>query len=91
MFAITNIRDVPDVPLQSIILWLLILHSGVELHQSGVLDKYNVKVLGTPVESIMATEDRDIFANKLKEINEKLAPSIAVHSVSKIEDSFILV
>lgn len=56
--------------------------AGVELHQSGVLDKYNVKVLGTPVESIMATEDRDIFANKLKEINEKLAPSIAAESVS---------
>lgn len=59
--------------------------TGVELHESGVLDKYNVKVLGTPVQSIMATEDRDIFASKLKEINEKLAPSIAVESVSHEE------
>jgi len=56
--------------------------AGVELYQKGILKKHNVRVLGTPVESIMATEDRDIFANKLKEINEKLAPSIAVENVS---------
>lgn len=40
-----------------------------------------MKVLGTPVESIMATEDRQLFADKLMEINEKIAPSIAVESV----------
>lgn len=56
-------------------------HSGVELFQSGILEKYGVKVLGTPVESIMATEDRQLFADKLMEINEKIAPSIAVESV----------
>lgn len=55
---------------------------GVELFKQGVLDKYGVKVLGTPVESIMATEDRQLFADKLNEINEKIAPSIAVESVS---------
>ena len=54
---------------------------GVELFQRGVLEKYGVKVLGTPVESIMATEDRQLFADKLMEINEKIAPSIAVESV----------
>lgn len=54
---------------------------GVELFQCGVLEKYGVKVLGTPVESIMATEDRQLFADKLMEINEKIAPSIAVESV----------
>ena len=54
------------------------IFAGVELHKSGILEKYNVKVLGTQVDKIMATEDRDIFANGLKEINEKLAPSIAV-------------
>uniref|UniRef100_A0A673B1I6 carbamoyl-phosphate synthase (ammonia) n=1 Tax=Sphaeramia orbicularis TaxID=375764 RepID=A0A673B1I6_9TELE len=54
------------------------LNCGVELFQSGVLEKYGVKVLGTPVESIMATEDRQLFADKLMEINEKIAPSIAV-------------
>lgn len=57
--------------------------SGVELFQSGVLEQYGVKVLGTPVESIMATEDRQLFADKLMEINEKIAPSIAVESVRR--------
>ena len=55
---------------------------GVELHQSGILQKHGVKVLGTQIDSIMATEDRQTFADKLNEINEKLAPSIAVESVS---------
>ncbi|KAL3056546.1 hypothetical protein OYC64_019100 [Pagothenia borchgrevinki] len=59
------------------------LNCGVELFQSGVLEKYGVKVLGTPVESIMATEDRQLFSDKLKEINEKIAPSFAVESVSE--------
>jgi len=54
---------------------------GVELFQSGVLQKYGVQVLGTPVESIMATEDRQLFSDKLMEINEKIAPSIAVKTV----------
>lgn len=58
------------------------LNCGVELFNRGVLEKYGVKVLGTSVESIMATEDRQIFAEKLKEINEKIAPSVAVDSVS---------
>lgn len=61
-----------------------VLHSGVELFQSGILEKYGVKVLGTSVESIMATEDRQIFADKLMEINEKIAPSIAVESVRPV-------
>ncbi|XP_034430346.1 carbamoyl-phosphate synthase [ammonia], mitochondrial isoform X2 [Hippoglossus hippoglossus] len=58
------------------------LNCGVELFQLGVLEKYGVKVLGTPVESIMATEDRQLFADKLMEINEKIAPSFAVESVT---------
>uniref|UniRef100_A0A7N8Y7W3 carbamoyl-phosphate synthase (ammonia) n=1 Tax=Mastacembelus armatus TaxID=205130 RepID=A0A7N8Y7W3_9TELE len=58
------------------------LNCGVDLFKRGVLEKYGVKVLGTPVESIMATEDRQLFADKLIEINEKIAPSIAVESVS---------
>lgn len=57
------------------------LWAGVELFQSGILEKYGVKVLGTSVESIMATEDRQLFADKLMEINEKIAPSVAVESV----------
>ncbi|TWW80671.1 carbamoyl-phosphate synthase [ammonia], mitochondrial isoform X1 [Takifugu flavidus] len=58
------------------------LNCGVELFQRGVLEKYGVKVLGTSVESIMATEDRQLFSDKLMEINEKIAPSFAVESVS---------
>ncbi|XP_058643579.1 carbamoyl-phosphate synthase [ammonia], mitochondrial isoform X2 [Onychostoma macrolepis] len=58
------------------------LNCGVELFQSGVLQKYRVHVLGTPVESIMATEDRQLFSDKLMEINEKIAPSIAVKTVA---------
>ncbi|XP_067264893.1 carbamoyl-phosphate synthase [ammonia], mitochondrial [Chanodichthys erythropterus] len=58
------------------------LNCGVELFQSGVLQKYGVQVLGTPVESIMATEDRQLFSDKLMEINEKIAPSIAVKTVA---------
>lgn len=60
---------------------VFVRRSGVELFQRGVLEKYGVKVLGTSVESIMATEDRQLFADKLMEINEKIAPSVAVESV----------
>jgi carbamoyl-phosphate synthase (ammonia) len=62
------------------------LNVGIELEQSGVLAKYGVKVLGTSVESIIATEDRGIFSEKLAEINEKVAPSFAVDT---IEDAVI--
>ncbi|XP_012993454.2 carbamoyl-phosphate synthase [ammonia], mitochondrial [Esox lucius] len=58
------------------------LNCGVELFRSGVLQEYGVKVLGTPVESIMATEDRQLFADKLNEIKEKIAPSFAVETVA---------
>lgn len=48
------------------------LNCGVELEQSGILEKYNVQVLGTSVQSIMDTEDRDRFSAKLNEINESM-------------------
>lgn len=57
------------------------LNCGVELYKSGVLEKYNVEVLGTPVQAIMDTEDRELFAGKLKEINVKTARSIATTSI----------
>ncbi len=57
------------------------LNCGTELYQSGVLDKYDVKVLGTSVESIMITEDRDLFVKKLDEIEAKTPQSIAVGSL----------
>ncbi|NXS63689.1 CPSM synthase, partial [Brachypteracias leptosomus] len=59
------------------------LNCGVELFKQGVLQEYGVKVLGTSVESIMATEDRKLFSNKLTELNEKIAPSFAVESVEE--------
>jgi carbamoyl-phosphate synthase (ammonia) len=57
------------------------LNCGVALHESGVLEKYGVRVLGTQIDAIVATEDRQIFADKLAEIKEKLAPSTAVNTV----------
>lgn len=59
------------------------LNCGVELYKSGVLEKYNVKVVGTPVQAIIDTEDRDIFANKLKEINVESPKSIACNNLDE--------
>ena len=57
------------------------LNCGVELFRAGTLEKYGVKVLGTPVSAIMETEDRELFANKLHSINVKTPRSIAVTSI----------
>lgn len=62
------------------------LNCGVELEKNGVFAKYNVKVLGTPIESIIQTEDRKIFADRISEINEKVASSAAVYSVQEVND-----
>uniref|UniRef100_A0A8C3A7H1 Carbamoyl-phosphate synthetase 2, aspartate transcarbamylase, and dihydroorotase n=1 Tax=Cyclopterus lumpus TaxID=8103 RepID=A0A8C3A7H1_CYCLU len=59
------------------------LNCGVELTKLGVLEKYNVRVLGTPVASIEMTEDRKIFVEKMEEINEHVAPSEAALSVEQ--------
>ena len=57
------------------------LNCGVELYQSGVLEKYNLQVLGTPVQSIMDTEDRELFVKKLDEIDVKTIKSEAVNNI----------
>lgn len=57
------------------------LNCGVSLYQSGVLEKYNIQVLGTPVQAIMDTEDRELFVKKLDEIDVKTIKSVAVNSV----------
>jgi len=57
------------------------LNCGIELYTSGILEKYGVKVLGTPVQSIIDTEDREIFAENLRKINIKTPRSIAVTSI----------
>lgn len=54
------------------------LNCGVQLYTAGTLEKYNVAVLGTPVQSIMDTEDRDLFVKKLDQINVKTIQSYAV-------------
>ncbi len=58
------------------------LNCGVQLYKRGVLEKYNVRVLGTPVQAIMDTEDRDLFVHKLDEINVKTIKSEAVTTVA---------
>ena len=60
------------------------LNCGVALYKSGVLEKYNVRVLGTPVQAIIDTEDRELFVKKLDEINVK---TIKSHAVENIEDA----
>ena len=60
------------------------LNCGVELNRAGVLLTYNVQVLGTPVDSIIATEDRKVFADRLAEISEPVAPSKAAYSVKEV-------
>lgn len=57
------------------------LNCGVALYKSGVLEKYNVQVLGTPVQAIIDTEDREIFVNKLDEIDVKTIKSEAVENI----------
>ena len=57
------------------------LNCGVELYRGGVLDKYNVKVLGTHVQAIIDTEDRELFVRKLDEIDVRTIRSSAVDSV----------
>lgn len=64
------------------------LNCGVALYKSGVLEKYNVKVLGTPVQAIIDTEDREIFAGKLAEINVRTPRSIAA---GNMEEAFAAV
>ena len=59
------------------------LNCGVELYKSGVLEKYNLKVLGTPVQAIMDTEDRELFVRKLDEIGVKTIKSEAVDTVEQ--------
>ena len=61
------------------------LNCGVELYQSGVLEKYGVKVLGTPVQAIIDTEDLDLFVKKLDEIGVKTIKSEACSTVEEVQ------
>jgi carbamoyl-phosphate synthase (ammonia) len=59
------------------------LNCAVELYQAGIFDKYNVQVLGTPIQAVIDTEDRQLFSDKLNEINEKIAESYTADTVEE--------
>lgn len=59
------------------------LNCGIALFKAGVFEKYNLRVLGTPIQAIIDTEDRDIFINKLNEINVRTARSMATTTLEE--------
>uniref|UniRef100_A0A182N1E7 ATP-grasp domain-containing protein n=1 Tax=Anopheles dirus TaxID=7168 RepID=A0A182N1E7_9DIPT len=59
------------------------LNCGVEMERAGLFARYGVKILGTPIQSIIETEDRKLFAERVAEIGEQVAPSAAVYSVQE--------
>ena len=63
------------------------LNCGVELYQRGVLEKYGVKVLGTPVQAIIDTEDRDLFVKRLDEIDVKTIKSEACSTIEEVRQA----
>ena len=63
------------------------LNCGVELYQRGILEKYGVRVLGTPVQAIIDTEDRDLFVKRLDEINVKTIKSEACATVEEVQQA----
>jgi len=63
------------------------LNCAVEMYEAGIFDKYNVEVLGTPIDVVIHTEDRQLFSDKLNQINEKIAESYAVDNVEEAVES----
>lgn len=59
------------------------MNCGVELDQKGVFSKYGVKILGTPIKSIIDSEDRKLFAERIAEIGLQVAPSKIVSNVEE--------
>ena len=60
------------------------LNCGIELRKTGVLQRFGVRVLGTPIEAIEWTEDRKKFADEMASINEHVAPSEAAYNVEQV-------
>ena len=63
------------------------LNCGVELFKKGVFEKYGVEVLGTPVQAIIDTEDRELFVNRLSEIDIKTISSQACSNISQAKEA----
>jgi len=63
------------------------LNCGIRLEENGVLEKYRVQVLGTPVQAIKETEDRDLFIQKLKEIDVQTARSFAANTMDQAKEA----
>ncbi len=63
------------------------LNCGVALYRAGILEKYNVRVLGTPVETIILTEDRDLFARMLHGIHARTPKSVAVTNLEAAKEA----
>ena len=63
------------------------LNCGVELYEKGILEKYGVEVLGTPVQAIIDTEDRDLFVKRLDEISVKTIKSEACSTVEEVQQA----
>lgn len=61
------------------------LNCGIELKKYGILEQYNIKVLGTPIDTIIATEDRKQFSDRVVEIGECVAPSAVVTSFKEVK------
>ncbi|MDD3521979.1 MAG: carbamoyl-phosphate synthase (glutamine-hydrolyzing) large subunit, partial [Bacteroidales bacterium] len=59
------------------------LNCGVELYRKGVFEKYGVQILGTPIQAIIETEDRELFVRKLDQIGIKTIQSVAVNSIEE--------
>eukprot|EP00586_Coscinodiscus_wailesii_P004925 CAMPEP_0172487554 /NCGR_PEP_ID=MMETSP1066-20121228/16705_1 /TAXON_ID=671091 /ORGANISM="Coscinodiscus wailesii, Strain CCMP2513" /LENGTH=1525 /DNA_ID=CAMNT_0013254251 /DNA_START=209 /DNA_END=4786 /DNA_ORIENTATION=+ len=63
------------------------LNCAVEMYRAGTFDKYGVQVLGTPISVVEHTEDRQLFSDRLNEIDEKIAESYAVYSIDAAVES----
>ena len=63
------------------------LNLAVDLHEAGVLDEFNVRLLGTPLEAIRRAEDRELFRTAMREIGEPTPPSAVVHSLTEARDA----
>lgn len=63
------------------------LNCGVELYEKGLLEQYGVEVLGTPVQAIIDTEDRDLFVKRLDEIGVKTIKSHACSTIEEVKEA----